>query len=768
MRVHVAIFSILLFFCQTLSAQVTISGKVVEASSGQAVPFTRIEVKSSGQVHAAQSDGTFSFSIEGSLPVQLIFSSIGFKPVQIELFSVGQPLVVSMFAEVYNLGDAVVTATRSDRKLFEVPQRIEVIQADVIGESLALSADAFLYGVSGMSVSRAASIFGAGDISLRGMGNEAGRTLVLIDGIPINKHDGGSVNWNSINTDQIRQIEVVKGPGSTVHGANAMGGVVNLLTTIPDKKFQAHLVQRAGTLNTFQTLAGASGESCNFYWSANGMYRISDGYIANQANEVNSYSVPSFLDEYNMGIRTGYKISPNQTLDLTASYYAGKRGTGYNYKGYNLENDDKAAENGSFNQYISTNGNITYQGSFTHDVKFRLSAYAQRENYKNIRESLRNNRITRYDVLSVREDMGLLSSLSFSPFTGHSANTGIDIRHGAVDGADTYITSSDEVLNKGKMFMIGAYIQDEFSIKGIPLNFLAGLRFDHARFYGGSFMVENPTNETSFLQRFSGNLDNAGFSAFSPRFSMQYLRAGSFRVYAAYSKGYRAPVLDDMCRTGRISGGMKIANPELKPEYLDNFEIGADLLKLKHMTITSTLYRAFGKDYHAYISTGDSVVISNRMRPVMKKSNIGGVQITGVELKLEYKLRNMLIWSASLSHILTEITVYQRLNDAVEESLIGKELVFQPRDLFFTSIIWNNKIVNTSVFFTYKGAQWLNEVNTEKIDGYSFIDLQFSRKVFKGLSASMLVNNVLDDKYIDSRNLISPGRMLSFQIRYDF
>lgn len=690
----------LLFICQSLSGQIVVSGKVLEAGSSQAVPFARIEIKGKGLIQSAQSDGAFNIHLE-TLPVDLVFSSIGYKTMIVNVDSglAVKPLVVSLSPEVYNLGDAIVTATRSERRTLEVPQRVEVISSALIKGSPAMSADALLYGVSGLSVSRGASIFGSGDISLRGMGNEAGRTLVLFDGIPVNKHDGGSVNWNAINTDQIKQIEVVKGPGSSIYGGNAMGGIVNILTPVPDKKLQGYLAQRAGTFNTFQTLAGVSGSSEKFYWSANGMYRTSDGYIANQATEVNDYSIPSFLDEYSLGFRSGYKIKPNQTLDINASYYEGKRGTGYNYKGYGFANDDKASPDGAFNQYTGTSGNITYQGDFANDAKLRVSAYAQRENYENIRESLRSNRITRYDVLSVRDDMGLQSSLAFLPFKGHRANAGIDVRHGSVDGADSYLTSTDEVLNKGKMNLVGIFVQDEYTMKGIPLSFLAGLRFDHASFYAGSFIVDNPTNETSFLQRFSGDLKEAGFSAFSPRFSAQYLRVGSFRVYAGYSKGYRAPVLDDMCRTGRISGGMKIANPDLKPEHLDNFEVGADLLKVNRLTVSASFYYALGKDYHAYISTGDSVVLSNRKRPVMTKSNIGGVMITGTELNFDYRINKQLLFNAAYSHIVTSITAYDRLKATTEASLIGKELVFQPRDLFSTALVWNNRIVNSSVIF---------------------------------------------------------------------
>ena len=287
-------------------------------------------------------------------------------------------------------------------------------------------------------------------------------------------------------------------------------------------------------------------------------------------------------------------------------------------------------------------------------------------------------------------------------------------------------------------------------------------------FYDGKFLVENPTSETAFLQNFSGDLNNANFSAFSPRVSFQYYQPQKFRTYLGYSRGYRAPVLDDLCRTGRISGGMKIANPLLKPEYIDNYEIGSDILYFKKVSFSTSFFYSIWQDYHAYIATGDSIILNNNLRPIMTKSNIGKVEIYGAEFNVNFTLSNSFIWSLAYSHIVTNILDYKRLNSEIEDNLVGKELVYQPSDIFNTTLIWKNSIINSSVVFNYKGAQWINDINTEKINSYYFIDLQLWRPIYKGLQASLMIHNLLNNHYIDSRNMISPGRMLSLQIKYEF
>jgi outer membrane receptor protein involved in Fe transport len=189
---------------------------------------------------------------------------------------------------------------------------------------------------------------------------------------------------------------------------------------------------------------------------------------------------------------------------------------------------------------------------------------------------------------------------------------------------------------------------------------------------------------------------------------------------------------------------------------------------INRLTISTSLFHSIGTDYHAYISTGDSIILNNKLRPVIKKGNIGEVKIYGGELSVQYNILKDLTYRVGYSHIVTTITEYERLDEFNEIDLEGKELVYQPKNIFNTSLTWNNKIINSAIVFNYKGKQWTNDENTEKIDGYYFIDLHLWRPVYKGLSASLMVFNLLDDNYVDSKNLLSPGRMITCQLSYTF
>jgi outer membrane receptor protein involved in Fe transport len=768
MKKKLLLVSLLVFCLSYINAQFIITGKVVDRETSTGLSGANIHVKGTGMATATGHDGVFVIKVDSERDFTLVFSFIGYQSEEITVKPGDGFQMISMRPGTELLETVVVTSTRSRRGVYDVPVRTSVMKEDLIESMPLFSADDLLRSVPGLLVSRGASIFGSADVSLRGTGNEAGRTLVLVDGVPVNKSDGGSVNWNAINADQVKQVEVVKGPGSSIYGGNAMGGIINLRTATPQAPIEGYISQGLGTFKTLDTRAGISGRQNDFFWNFNGNYRNSDGYLSAPADETDEYSIPTFLDEYQLNGRAGFFIGQAQTIDISGSFYNGKRGTGSGFSGYGFTNDELAAEKGAFNNYENINTRIAYNGYFIDNSHLNITLYGQRENYQRVRESLRSNVITRYDVESIRNDIGFLSTYSFSPSESHSIATGIDFKNGSVDGADIYVTSTDRVLNKGKMNQLGIFIQDEYSPGNSRWSILAGIRYDYAGFYGGVFSIESPTRETEFLQDYEKDIDETTFSAFSPRLSVQYHNRGLYRVYSGYSRGFRAAVLDDMSRTGRISGGMKIGNPSLKPEYLDNFEIGGDVFIGGRVTISPGLFYSTGTDYHGYISTGDSLILNNRLRPIRIMDNIAKVSVAGVELGVEMKIFQRFTWNLAYSYINTEIIEFKLFDREVDDDLVNNELVYQPKNIINTSLVWRNRYLNAFVSLNHKGSQWIDDVNSEKIDSFSYIDMHLWRDIAKGFTLSVKVHNLLDHDYTDSRNMIAPGRMINSELRFNF
>ena len=130
------------------------------------------------------------------------------------------------------LEEVVVTGTKTTRNFREVPGKTEVINSKTIEVSAAQQVDDILRFTPGINVNRTVGIYSQRPmVTLRGLsGDEQSRTLVLINGVPINTTDEGGVNWNRINQYDVDRIEIFKGPGSSLYGNNAMGGIINIIT----------------------------------------------------------------------------------------------------------------------------------------------------------------------------------------------------------------------------------------------------------------------------------------------------------------------------------------------------------------------------------------------------------------------------------------------------------------------------------------------------------------------------------------------------------
>ena len=174
----------------------------------------------------------------------------------------------------------VVTASRTEQPLNEAPAAISVLTAKDIESIPADNYGALLRNVPGLNVSQTS----ARDFNMtaRGSTNTLSTSqLVLVDGRSLYLDFFGFVMWDflPVNTAEIKQIEAVRGPGSAVWGANAMTGVVNLITKRPKEMVGTSILLGGGELGTAYGSVSHAGVSGNFG------YKISGGYFEQDAYE---------------------------------------------------------------------------------------------------------------------------------------------------------------------------------------------------------------------------------------------------------------------------------------------------------------------------------------------------------------------------------------------------------------------------------------------------------------------------------------------------
>lgn len=175
---------------------------------------------------------------------------------------------------IFQLDTIVVTATRAEENITDVPARISIIEPQVLAQSPIaelphlLMTDASLNMVQSGGYGQQASIFTRGTNSTH--------TLVLRDGVRLNGVSAGLTPLALLDTTDIKQIEVLKGPASVLYGTDAIGGVVQLITKTPEKN-GAFITTELGENHTYKAVVGADFIENGIYAQVRGQRLESDG-----------------------------------------------------------------------------------------------------------------------------------------------------------------------------------------------------------------------------------------------------------------------------------------------------------------------------------------------------------------------------------------------------------------------------------------------------------------------------------------------------------
>ncbi len=304
---------------------------------------------------------------------------------------------------VVNLDKMVVTASRTNRLMSETPASVSVISKDEIAASPAKTIEDLLLTQTGVQVKRAVSI-GEGipsDIIFRGVPGAlaATRTLILVDGIPTNASGTPFLIVNEIPLEAIERIEIVRGPYSGLYGANAFGGVVNILTkegygkahgsvsaetsypySVLDQYYSeghsfAKSLDTSGTLAYWNGNATVSGGTDKYGLLVSGGYRAIGNYlmqdsalVRNGTEVYNKSSVNSTYKEARLIAKARLYCTENTEVSLHARYFNGDLGFG---KTKNILPDSMDVE--TKGQKILVGPQIKI--SFSKDIVFHAGAF---------------------------------------------------------------------------------------------------------------------------------------------------------------------------------------------------------------------------------------------------------------------------------------------------------------------------------------------------------------------------------------------------------
>jgi vitamin B12 transporter len=172
----------------------------------------------------------------------------------------------------------VVTATRVEQSLSTVGSSVSVVDhAQLVERQCATVADA-LREVPGLDVVQLGGAGGTVSIFIRGASSE--QTLVLVDGVPLNDPSGlgRGADLSQMPAQNIERIEVLRGPQSPLYGADAMGGVINVITKKGAGPVGGEVSAEAGSFNTFNEKAAVRGGTSNYNYSVGISRQDSEGF----------------------------------------------------------------------------------------------------------------------------------------------------------------------------------------------------------------------------------------------------------------------------------------------------------------------------------------------------------------------------------------------------------------------------------------------------------------------------------------------------------
>jgi outer membrane cobalamin receptor len=244
----------IMLLCWCLSSQAgergTVSGRVLEKSSRHPVPGANVFVEGTVLGVCTNAEGFFEVTSVPSGAYRVRASAVGYASSTVDIVLTGSEsvnLVFRLEETVYQINPVTVTATRERSLVSDVPAVVDVIPAREMEQRNIQDIGQAVERLPGVRVNAYGTLGDLKTISIRG--STASQVLVLVDGQRVNNAQTAQVDLSSIPTEGIESIEVVRGGTSALYGADAVGGVINVIT-------KSHPYQ--STLAAGATLTGGS------------------------------------------------------------------------------------------------------------------------------------------------------------------------------------------------------------------------------------------------------------------------------------------------------------------------------------------------------------------------------------------------------------------------------------------------------------------------------------------------------------------------------
>ncbi len=597
------------------------------------------------------------------------------------------------------LNQKITSVARKPQKLIEAPAAIYVITQEDIQRSAAASIPELLRMVPGVNVARIDSRKWA--ISVRGFNRPfSTKLLVLIDGRSVYSPLFSGVYWDiqDVMLEDLDRIEIIRGPGAALWGANAVNGVINIITKSA-KDTQGSIVSAVAGNEDEAIISTRYGGRTGNVW-----YRIFAKYLNRDENvTISGDNAKDGSALFHTGFSLDWEASGDDTVTVQGDFYQGENEHSILYPilemPYSLIRVNEEDVKG---------GNILlkWQHRINNGSEMILQTYYDRTERKS---SVLTNEVR--DTL----DIDLLYSLQ--PWNSHTMTWGIGYRFTAdeVDNSEIMLFVPDSENDN----LFSAFIQDDIALLKDKIHLILGSKFEHN--------------------------DYTGFEI-QPNIRMIWTPRECHQVWAAVSRALRSPSRftndveltlevippDEIFPGSPLTKLVHFGNEDTKPEELIAYEMGYRVQPANNFSIDIA---AFYFDYDSLNSTkrGEPFMeespIMHQVLPLIRFSE-GEGESYGAEILVNWWVLDL--WRLSASYSFLEIdTDDERTNgESPENQFSVRSYLNLPYNLKFDLALY-----------------YVDNLPSHDISSYVRTDARLAWIPRKDIELSISVENMFDDKH---------------------
>ena len=612
-------------FLETVNAQ-KISGTITDAITKEALIGVNIILNNGGGT-STDIDGNYQLQLQDQGEQQITFKYIGYN--QIIKSIIGQEnqdiiLDIELSSSTEQLSTVVVSAGRFEQKIEEITVSMEVIKPSFIENKNTTNIQTAVDQIPGVNITDGQANIRGGSGWSYGAGT---RVLIMVDDMPLISGDAGQAQWSLIATENINQVEIIKGAASALYGSSALNGIINIRTAFPSQKeINKNPLPGFTKVNMhFGLIDKPKRKELN--WNGE-KRRAFKGIEFLQAMKINNLDLSIggniFSDDgYRMGEKTNRK-----RFNMNSTYKSKKiEGLSYGLNTNFLVQSSGSALiwEGLDYAYIPTDSAPTLTNGVNYNIDPSVSYIIG-----NNRHSLKTRFLrVKNDNSTGGEDLGqdTKSDTYYSDYQWQKNFEQYELRT-TIGTTNEIVFASSDLFN-GKSDRINNALYTQLDKKYDRLNISIGARYEYFKLN---------SNEKHLIDGDSINSFSAGRPVF--RTGLNYRLAEATYIRGSWGQGYRFPSMAELFISTEVTEGIWVyPNANLKPENGWSTEIGVKQgLKfgkwMGYLDLAGFLMRYDDMMEFSFGKWGEDLGLENFFGLGFKSVNVGKTQISGIELSM--------------------------------------------------------------------------------------------------------------------------------------